>query len=241
MALVDAVTALRASELIALKWKNVGWGTGMLHSEFAWVEGELKETKSRNNPLPLAESVLRVLRLWREKTAYRSDEDRSLPVRTIMARLHTPIKSLPSSHPSRNRKNLWNQEQQGSTDRMAHAASVASDIADLKRGECEGRTVTASSHNPKDYAGALRAGGFSRSAGSSQEGRADGASIGIPGEIEGAGRYRNGVKTRVSLALGVRGCPKSALPKSAKSFRILVSAAGLEPATHALKGHCSTN
>lgn len=75
MALVDAVTALRASELIALKWRNVGWGTGILQSEFALVEGELKETKSRNNPLPLAESVLQVLRLWRENTAYRSDDD----------------------------------------------------------------------------------------------------------------------------------------------------------------------
>jgi integrase len=75
MALVDAVTALRASELIGLKWKNVGWETGILQSEFALVEGELKETKSRNNPLPLAESVLQVLRLWRENTAYRSDED----------------------------------------------------------------------------------------------------------------------------------------------------------------------
>ena len=75
MALVNAVMALRASELIALKWKNVGWGTGILQSEFALVEGELKETKSRNNPLPLAESVLQVLRLWRENTAYRSDED----------------------------------------------------------------------------------------------------------------------------------------------------------------------
>ena len=32
---------------------------------------------------------------------------------------------------------------------MAHATPVASDIGDLKRGECEGRTITASSHNPK--------------------------------------------------------------------------------------------
>jgi hypothetical protein len=124
---------------------------------------------------------------------------------------------------------------------MAHAAPVASDIVDLERGECEGRTVTTSSHNPKDYAGALRTGGFSRSAGSPQEGRADGASIGIPAEVEGAERYRNGVETGLRLALGVRGCPKSTLPKSAKYFEILVSAAGLEPATHALKGHCSTN
>jgi integrase len=75
MALLDAVTALRASELIALKWKNVGWDTGILHSEFALVEGELKETKSRSNPLPLAQPVLDVLRLWREHTPYRSDED----------------------------------------------------------------------------------------------------------------------------------------------------------------------
>ena len=75
MALVDAVTALRASELIALKWKNVGWDTGILQSEFALVEGELKETKSRSNSLPLAEAVLDVLRLWREHTLYRSDED----------------------------------------------------------------------------------------------------------------------------------------------------------------------
>jgi integrase len=50
-------------------------GTGILPSEFALVEGELKETKSRNNPLPLAESVLQVLRLWRENTPHRSDED----------------------------------------------------------------------------------------------------------------------------------------------------------------------
>jgi integrase len=75
MALVDAVTALRASELIALKWKNVGWDTGILQSEFALVEGELKETKSKSNSLPLAEAVLDVLRLWREHTPYRSDED----------------------------------------------------------------------------------------------------------------------------------------------------------------------
>jgi integrase len=75
MALVDAVTALRASELIALKWKNVGWEAGILQSEFAWVEGELKETKSRNNPLPLARPVLQVLRLWQEHTPYRLDED----------------------------------------------------------------------------------------------------------------------------------------------------------------------
>src|SRR5208282_5711271 len=75
MVLIDAVTALRASELVALKWRNVGWDTGILRSEFAFVEGELKDTKSRNNALPLARPVLNVLRLWREHTPYRTDED----------------------------------------------------------------------------------------------------------------------------------------------------------------------
>ena len=87
----------------------------------------------------------------------------------------------------------------------------------------------------------LRTSGFVRSARSTQEGRADGASSGIPREIKGTWRYRYGVKTGVLPALGVRGCPKPTLPKSANCFEILVSAAGLEPATHALKGHCSTN
>jgi integrase len=50
MALLDAVTALRASELIALKWKNVGWDTGILQSQFAFVDGDLKETKAGTTP-----------------------------------------------------------------------------------------------------------------------------------------------------------------------------------------------
>jgi hypothetical protein len=131
--------------------------------------------------------------------------------------------------------------QQGSTDRMAHTTPITSDVADLKRGKCEGRAVTASPYNPKDYPGALRTSRFSRSAGRTQQSRSDGASCGIPGELEGANGYRNGVETRAPLALGVRGRPNSTLSKAAEYFEILVSAAGFEPATHALKGHCSTN
>lgn len=49
--------------------------TGILQSQFALVEGELKETKSRSNALPLAPAVLKVLRIWRQHTPYRGDED----------------------------------------------------------------------------------------------------------------------------------------------------------------------
>jgi integrase len=75
MVVLDAVTGLRASELVALMWKDVQWKFGYLKSERALSQGELKETKSCDNPLPLAEPVMEMLRLWREHTPYRGEED----------------------------------------------------------------------------------------------------------------------------------------------------------------------
>ncbi len=63
----------------------------------------------------------------------------------------------------------------------------------------------------------------------------------FPEKLKARSVTRNGVETRVSVALGVGGARNQPCRKSAKYFEILVSAAGLEPATHALKGHCSTN
>jgi integrase len=128
MALVDAVTALRASELIALKWKNVVWETGILRSEFALVESELKETKSGSNSLPLAPPVLEVLRLWREHTSYRLDQDwifaspqyhgKNPYTYQILFRRHIrPVIERVSRAP----------EQQESADRLAHVAPVVGD------------------------------------------------------------------------------------------------------------------
>src|SRR5215472_2448854 len=42
-------------------------------------------------------------------------------------------------------------------------------------------------------------------------------------------------QTRCRRVLGARGCPNRNLLKTDKCFRIMVSAAGFEPATHALK------
>ena len=130
-----------------------------------------------------------------------------LPLREAAMAVHLP-NPVPPSHPPCDRESLWNQEQQGSTDRMAHATPLTRDIADLKRGEREGRAIAASSHNPKDHPGPLCTSGFSRSAGSPQEGRPDGASSAISGATEGEKRSRNCVETGMPLVLGVRGCPK---------------------------------
>ncbi len=75
MVLLDAVTALRASELIGCQWQDVQWSANSLRSVRAVVEGEVKETKSRDNDLPLAKPIMDMLRLWREHTPYRADTD----------------------------------------------------------------------------------------------------------------------------------------------------------------------
>ncbi len=80
---------------------------------------------------------------------------------------------------------------------MAHSTPVASDVADIKRGECEGCTITASSHNPKDNVGALRKSGFSRSARSHKKVVQMVLPAGFSEKRESAERYRNGVETGV--------------------------------------------
>jgi integrase len=75
MSVLDAVTALRASELMGLQWGDVQWHANSLKSQRAVVLGEIKETKSRDNDLPLAKPILELLRLWRSRTPYRTEGD----------------------------------------------------------------------------------------------------------------------------------------------------------------------
>jgi hypothetical protein len=117
--------------------------------------------------------------------------------------IHLPDPFSPS-HPSRDRESLWNQEQQGSTDRVAHATPLTSYIADLQRGECEGHTIATPPHNSKNQRGTLRSSRFDRPAASAHEGRTDGVSNRISGEIESKKHHRNRVRTIHSLVLGVR-------------------------------------
>ncbi len=149
--------------------------------------------------------------------------------------VHVP-NPVPPSHSPGHRASIRTQEQQAGTDRLAHATPVAGHIADLERRECEGCTITTSSHYPKDNLGTLSASGFSRPAESPQQGRPDGCSEATAGETESEKRSRNPVEKRVLGVLGVRGCLESTLLKFTKCFEIMVSAAGFEPATHALKG-----
>ena len=125
-----------------------------------------------------------------------------------------------------------------------------SNTAHLKWRECEGRSITASAHHAEDNPRTLRAGRFRRPTEGPQEGRQNGASTQVSAEIKSEKRSfdcvgasiskRNSEGLLIANFRGAWGCPVATCGNCSKCFEILVSAAGFEPATHALKGHCST-
>jgi hypothetical protein len=95
---------------------------------------ERNSSETRIEITGYCEAVLQAFRLWRENTAYRSDEDWILPARIITARLPTPTRffSVVTSAPVIEKISGIKSSKEA-PNRMAYATPVASDIADLKR------------------------------------------------------------------------------------------------------------
>lgn len=77
MVLIAASTGLRRGELIALRWRDIDLAAELVNvTRSIWhnVEGGTKTQASRK-PLPIPSPVVSELKLWRETTLYRSDED----------------------------------------------------------------------------------------------------------------------------------------------------------------------
>ncbi|MHB1672801.1 MAG: tyrosine-type recombinase/integrase [Acidobacteriaceae bacterium] len=77
MAWLDATTGLRVSELLALRWQDIDFDTGVLHVRRAIVSGVVGETKTNasSSGMPLAISVLNSLQAWRRETPYAASSD----------------------------------------------------------------------------------------------------------------------------------------------------------------------
>jgi len=77
MALVDASTGLRASELTGLRWQDVEFDAGVLHVRRGVVTGVVGEVKTdaSKSQLPLAAFVLEALKAWRRETPYAKPSD----------------------------------------------------------------------------------------------------------------------------------------------------------------------
>ncbi len=77
--LVAALTGLRQSELLGLRWRDVDWKAQRIRVRNAFVRGEHsgegKSDLSTRRSVPMADLVAETLRGWRERTEYSSPDD----------------------------------------------------------------------------------------------------------------------------------------------------------------------
>jgi integrase len=81
LVLTCAATALRASEMLALRWSDILWDEGRIRISKRWAKGEDGETKTEvsNGYVPLHAVLARFLRAWRAQTPFASDGDFVFP------------------------------------------------------------------------------------------------------------------------------------------------------------------
>ena len=77
--LAAAMTGLRQSELLGLRWRDVDWTAQRIRVRNAWVRGEHsgegKSDLSTRRSVPMADRLARELDRWSRRTAYGADDD----------------------------------------------------------------------------------------------------------------------------------------------------------------------
>jgi integrase len=77
--LTAAMTGLRQSELLGLRWRDVDWGAQRIRVRNAWVVGEHsadgKSDLSTRRSVPMADRLARELDRWSRRTVYNGDDD----------------------------------------------------------------------------------------------------------------------------------------------------------------------
>jgi len=81
LVLACAATALRSSEILALRWTDVLWGEGRIRISKRWAKGEDGETKTdaSDGYVPLHPDLAGHLRDWRSQTPYAKPTDFVFP------------------------------------------------------------------------------------------------------------------------------------------------------------------
>jgi integrase len=79
--LTCAATALRASEMLALRWSDILWNEGRIRISKRWAKGKDGETKTEASDgyVPLHPVLSSRLRSWREQSPYAKDGDFVFP------------------------------------------------------------------------------------------------------------------------------------------------------------------
>jgi len=81
LVLTCAATALRASEILSLRWSDILWAEGRIRISKRWAKGKDGETKTEASDgyVPLHSVLAQHLREWRAQTPYSKDADFIFP------------------------------------------------------------------------------------------------------------------------------------------------------------------
>lgn len=81
LVLTCAATALRSSEILALRWADLLWGEGRIRISKRWAKGEDGETKTEASDgfVPMHPVLATHLRAWRNETPHAKDTDFVFP------------------------------------------------------------------------------------------------------------------------------------------------------------------
>ena len=81
LVLTCAATALRASEIISLRWSDILWSDGQIRISKRWAKGEDGETKTAasNGYVPMHPVLAKYLKEWRAQSPYSKVEDFVFP------------------------------------------------------------------------------------------------------------------------------------------------------------------
>jgi integrase len=91
LVLTCAATALRASEMLALRWRDVLWNEGRIQISKRWAQGKdgATKTEASDGYVPLHPVLAAHLHSWRKQSPYAKDGDFVFP--SIQARGRVPL------------------------------------------------------------------------------------------------------------------------------------------------------
>jgi integrase len=77
--LIAAITGLRQSELLGLRWRHVDWVAQRIRVRNAYVRGEHsgegKSDESTRRSVPIADEAVEALKVWQARSAYGAPDD----------------------------------------------------------------------------------------------------------------------------------------------------------------------